>query len=469
MCHRFHGAAAQPEESTNFWTARKLQRTRLGIVQEGRVMNACQLAKGLLEKAQSLKPVKRFCLRGMAGLLAGIVFLALPLNAQNGAGDRSVDGIYSGTIGDQQIVVELRGTLEGKYGENYANAEDSHTYPIRGSYFYRRHGVSIELLGTPLGDSALRLREYRHIVAADEFTAEWRITMREGKATGTFCKCDLGRPSASAEPRLNISLTRVSKELSPDSGWENYKPNSGNTYYDLLLDFPLQPGREIRVGPQVTYRMRTDARFRVSRPQLMRFPKAAVMAEINRDLDADLTHNRLWAAAVLSGGESGARFGGIYDEKTTVNVFLPHILSVLVETEWFSGGAHPNEGGYSLNYDLHTGKRFDLEEAFQTSPGNEAESGAVLAELYLRHYVKPPAGEAAVDDCEKIVSESVSRKDVPFRPLLYLSKEGLAIEPPLPHAVQACGPGVTVPYRELQPFVKSGSPLRSLVDARASN
>ncbi len=430
-------------------------------------MNRFQLAKRPLETVESHKRSGRSSLRAVVGVLAGIVFLALPLSAQN----RSVDGIYRGAIGNQEIVVELRGPLDGEYAENYADARDSRTYPIEGSYFYRRHGVSIDLVGTPQGDGVVRLREYRQIGAAAEFRAEWRLTMREGKATGTFCKCDLSQPSASAGPRQKISLTRVSQKLTPDSSWQNYKANSGNSYYDLLLDFPLQQGPEIQVSPEIAYSMRTDPRFKVSLPRLTRFPNAAVMARINRDLDADLTDNRLWAAAVLSGGEFSGTFGGSYDEKTTVNFFLPDVLSLLVETQWYSGGAHPNEGGYSHNYDLHTGKRFAIEEALQTSSGGaaEAQSAAILAKLYLRHYVKPAPGEAPVDNCEEIVREIVSGKDVPFGPLLYLSQKGLVIDPPLPHMVMACGPAVTVPYRELRPFVKRGSMLRLLVDARTAN
>jgi hypothetical protein len=436
------------------------------------LVNYFALAKRPLETVGSRQRLGGSRLKVVAGVLA---FLALPLHAQNSGGARSVDGIYRGTIGNQEIVVELRGPLDGEHGENYADAGDDKTYPIQGSYFYRRHGVSIKLVGTPLGNGVVRLREYRHVVRDDEFTAEWRLTMQEGKAKGTFCKCDLSHPPASAAPpqpgqQLQISLTRVSQHLTPDSGPEDYKPNSGDTYNDLLLDFPLQEGPEIQVSPEIAYRMRTDSRFKVSRPRLTRFPNAAVMERINRDLNADLTQSRLRAAEVLSGGEFGGRFGGIYDEKTTVNFFLPHVLSFVVETQWFSGGAHPNEGGYSIDYDLHTGKRVDLEEAFRTSPENEAESGAILAKLYLRHYVKPPREEAPPDiDCEEIVRQRISEKDEPFRPILYLSRKGLVIEPPLPHMVQDCGPPVTVAYSELRPYVQRGSILRFLVDARTAH
>jgi len=430
-------------------------------------VNRFQLAKRPLETVESHKRSGRSSLRAVVGVLAGIVFLALPLPAQN----RSVDGIYRGAIGNQEIVVELRGPLDGKHAENYADARDSRTYPIQGHYFYRRHGVSIDLVGTPQGDGILRLREYRQrgFRQDAEFTADWRLTMGESKATGTFCKCDLSQPSASAGPQQKISLTRVSRKLTPDSGWQNYKPNSGNTYLDLLLDFPLQRGPEIQVSPEVAYRMRTDPRFKVSLPRLTRFPNAVVMARINRDLDAGLTDNRLRAAAFSSVGEGV--FGGFYDETTSVNFFLPHVLSLLVQTQWYYGGAHPNEGGYSHNYNLHTGKRFALEEVFQTSSGGpaEAESAAILAKLYLRHFVKPVSGEAPVDNCEEIVREVVSGKDAPFGPLLYLSQKGLVIDPPLPRAVQVCGPAVTVPYRELRPFVKRGTILRLLVDARTIN
>src|SRR5260370_33322784 len=93
-----------------------------------------QLAKRPCERVEAHKRSGRSSLRAVVGVLAGIVFLALPLPAQN----RSVDGIYRGAIGNQEIVVELRGPLDGKHAENYADARDSRTYPIQGHYFYPR-------------------------------------------------------------------------------------------------------------------------------------------------------------------------------------------------------------------------------------------------------------------------------------------------------------------------------------------
>ena len=451
--------------------------------------------------------------RGRSRWLAVVViaFLALSLRAQSGGrafiaaqDQRTIDGIYRGMIGGAEVVVELRGPLQGEHAKHYAHAGDKDTYPIHGSYFYRRHGVSIELVGTPLGDGVAGLREYKRKDAErDEFTAEWRLSWSasasgcgEGnagdaakgsstparqnravrgpgcapvKATGTFCKYDpedSGRaefPSAPACKRpLKILLTRVSRALTPGA---KYKPHSGNTYYDLLLDFPLQESPEIQVSPEVAYRMRTDPRFKVSRPRLTRFPDTGVMARINRDLNSNFTESRLQAAETLSEGESGG-FEAFYEETASGNFSLPYVFSFLVETQSFTGGAHPNEGGYSLNYDLRTGKRFELEEAFQTSPGSKDSSGPILAKLYLRHYVKPPEKDAPPDtDCGKVVREKLSLGG--FRPLLFLNQDGLAIEPPLPHVLIACGPSVTVPFGELRPYVRKESPLGPLVEERS--
>jgi len=442
------------------------------------LMHSPEPASTPSETAEPQKLSRRFCWRVVAGLLAGIGFLGLPLHAENNirASVGSVDGIYRGTIGNQEIVVEISGPLDGEHGENYADADDLQTYPIQGSYFYRRHGVSIDLVGTPLGKGVVRMRESWD----DEFTAEWRLTMRGGRATGIFCRCDLSQRTAATGRLPKISLKRVSRKLTPDSGWEQYKPHSGNTYYDLLLDFPLQHGPEIHVNQEIAYAMRTDARFKISEPRLTRLPRPHAMAGINRDLDAEFAQNRLSAAAACSPGPQVVNCVGFYSTTTAVSVFPPDILSILVEFKWFSGGVHPGEGGYSINYNLHTGKRFTLQDAFQTSSASsaKAEVAGVLAKLYLRHYVKPHVDrrtyaklsvQAARRDCEQVVRQSMSRKDEPFSPLLYLSQKGLVIEPILAHGDSECGPPVTVPYCELRPFVKRGSTLRLLIDARTLN
>lgn len=381
----------------------------------------------------------------------------------------SIEGIYSGTIGRQAVVLELEGTARSDHGENYGDPDDKRTYPISGFYFYRRHGVSIDLVGTPMPDGSLRLREYRQVVDY-EFTAEWRITIKGDDAEGRFCRCDLSKASEGAEPQLSIKLRRLSHEL-PAGTWEDYKPHAGDIYDDLLLDFPLDQGPEVDVTREIAYRMWTDSRFDVGRPKLTRFPDARVMARINADLEDEFTQSRLWTAGCLSGGQASGSSGGSYGEETSVVAFPPDILSVVVERSWYCGAVHGGASAYALNYNLRTGRRFTLDHSFQTATGSTAEEdlAGLFAKLYRRHYVKP-TGPVAAEDCDvilrRIISDRKSLTDAfsPGNATLLLSKQGLAIIPTFLYADSGCGPKVTIPYKELRPFIKPHSMLRLVVD-----
>lgn len=414
---------------------------------------------------------QRCSLRAAAGLALLTALRSAPLLADDRPG--AIDGIYEGIIGHQQVVVEISQPFAGERGTNYDDPHDSRTYPVRGSYFYRLYGVSIQLAGMTLEDGSLRLREYRKLGSLPyEFPSEWRLRFDDDKATGHFSKCDLSAACKPAGTLLKIALRRVSRKLSPPEEWEDYKPHTGNTYYDLLLDFPLEIGPENEVTAAIAYRMRADTRFQVSRPQLTRFPDARIMARINSDLDRDFTDTRLSAAADLTGGLLGGMEGGSYDEIVSVNVAPPIVLTLLITFSWYSGGAHPNEGAYTVNYDLHTGKRFTLENSFRASGGStdEEDIATVLARLYRRHYVKPPP-TAAPEDCdivfERNTSGDISRTEAfsPRNATLFMAKNGLLIIPLFQSRPDSgCAPPITVPYTELIPYVRKHTLLRTVVE-----
>ena len=123
----------------------------------------------------------------------------------------SIGGIYRGTLGREQIVVEVGEVPANAANENNGDTEDRITYPIRGRYFYWRYGVHIPLVGSWLADGTLRLREYKRVVH-DEFTAEWRLRFNDGHAYGVLCKYDLTSVSTAGKPLLKISLKRISKD-----------------------------------------------------------------------------------------------------------------------------------------------------------------------------------------------------------------------------------------------------------------
>jgi hypothetical protein len=354
---------------------------------------------------------------------------------------------------------------------NNGSTDDRGTYPVKGRYFYRRYGVTIHVVGMPLQDDTLRLREYKRLGGfTDEFTADWRLTIRGDNANGVFCRCDLSEITASGDATLKVSLKRVSHEFHGEFQ-PRERSESEPVYDQLLLDYPLKNGSEIHVNKEIAYAMQSDPRFNVRRPRLTRFPNLGVMTKINSQMAADLRWDRLQATGNLSEAQLEASVEGFYDESTTVSFFPPDILSVRVDRTWYWGGAHPNHAIYALNYNLHTGERFTLKNAFQTAAGHtgEADLAALLAGFYRKHYVKP-AGTVSAEDCSDVLNRITSDSDYlidSFSPddgILFMSGKGLVIRLALKYTDSGCGPDVTVPYSELRPFVKEDSMLRLILD-----
>lgn len=418
------------------------------------------------EAMMSEKKKSRIFLPALAIFLFAMASFARELPSDDRS--KSVNGIYRGTLGREQIVVEIGEVPANAANENNGDTEDQTTYPIRGRYFYRRYGVDIPLVGMWLADGSLRLREYKRRFV-DKFTAEWRLTFKGDQAYGKFCKCDLSDASAYEKPLQKISLKRISREF-------HWLDGSGPDLYDtMVLDFPLVDGPEIQVSPEISDVMRSDPRFKVSRPHLTRFPDATVMGRINHDMVAELRWDRRQATANLSQAQKEATLGGFYDETTTVSFFPPYVLSILVYRSWYWGGAHPNINYYVDNYDLRTGKRFDLNNAFKTASGNTAEEelAEVLAKLYMRNYVKPPP-QSAPEDCGQMLRRITSDQQSlvewfsPQHATLFLAQDGLMVIPAAPYAFSGCSSGNPIPYNELTPFVRKNTPFYLLLNMKAA-
>lgn len=418
------------------------------------------VAKCLDRCAPKIPAVARVFLGLVAALTPAWVWAEESPNAMN--------GVYRGTIGGNRIVVEMGLVPARASNVQDGSTSDRQTYPIEGRYFYRRHGVDIHVVGTLLSDGTLRLREYKRVNGfADEFGAEWRLTIRGDHVTGIFCNCDLSRLPARSSHALNISLQRLSRQFHREF-------ESDPLYDQLLLDYPLHNGPELQVNQDIAYIMQSDPRFGVTRPRLTRFPDLAVMARINREMGAELRWDRLRASGNLSEAKLETSLGGFYDERTIATFFPPDGLSVRVERSWYWGGAHPNYAGYTLNYSLHTGERFTLENSFRTSQGSvaEADLAALFAHLYRKHYIKPPLIETG-EDCDVVFRRNTSSKEnledafSPRRATLFMATAGLVVIPTLlSYADSACARPVTVPYNELQPYVKKHSMLRRIVDTQ---
>lgn len=368
-------------------------------------------------------------------LAAALALAAVPALADA----PGVEGVYRGTLGAQEIVLEI-GPVEGAGGETYD-----------GRYFYRRHGVAIPLTIGRQSDGSLYLQEMPH---GEPSGAEWRLTIAGDKAIGEFCKCDLSAPATPAKPRAAIGLTALPATAGVAQG---------GLYRRELLDFPLTAGPEIRVDDQIAYVMERDRRFDAVLPRLTRFPDAAVMAKVNAGLTQALGDLQLDAAECLFRAQTGNPGNGYWQQSYRVALLERDVLSIGGSVDhWCGDSAYPNDTVGSVIYDLRSGERFDFERKaaeFFKSPSppydrRMGESLPALLELYQKHRGKPTG----------ICADS-NASDIDVRGRLYFAKTGLVIDPhdSVPRAYAGCATAVTVPYREIRDLVRPDSPFYPLV------
>ncbi|HWZ44678.1 MAG TPA: hypothetical protein VNW97_14475 [Candidatus Saccharimonadales bacterium] len=348
---------------------------------------------------------------------------------------KEASGLYIGTLGPQQVVLEIR-----QGGAAFA-----------GRYFYSRIGKAIPLKGTRLPSGEFRARE---MPGGKANGAEWLLATSGNDASGYFCKCDVRAPAApGAKAPLSITMARAAKGL---------------TYKDLLLDFPLKLDPEVQVSNEVAWVMQTDTRFKASMPRLTRFPDKKIMEKVNADLDAKLKESRLHSAVQFQGD---APEEGEWNEEIKVGLVSRDVLSLrIVDFYSVPDTAYPDASVSTRIYDLHTGGEFDFEKFFIKSeelpkvkvedPEDAAEAPGErlnnrLAALYLKHYGKPPEG------CEDKEDEILNGAGNPH---LYFEKEGLSVEYELAHAIRGCGEARIIPYRELEPLVRKDGRMHYLTD-----
>lgn len=370
----------------------------------------------------------------------------------------AIQGIYRGTIGKQEIVLEI-GLAGASVNREQVPGQPIVSEQISGRYFYRRYGVTILLEGKALDDGSLRLQEYYIQEYYDQENyrqahykhaptgAELRLWFSGDNAHGFFCRCDASGTKAASPGSLNIALTRVSRGIDPDASAGD--GTADKAYYNLLLDLTLRDAQEVQAEAGA-YRMRTDKRVqKMKMPYLTRFHDAKVMERVNVGLAKRLDEDRNQAYDCLAADH------GSWEEEVRVAVFTQTLLSVEHDTFMNCGGPYPIRLVDAELYDMRTGRELDLKDFFKAQETSavvhdgvvpEGPAHSLLFELYKKHYVKPDVDPECDED--RINHVSTIR--------MYFDRKGAVILPEMAHAIQACWPGVTIPYAELRPFLRKG-------------
>ncbi len=207
------------------------------------------------------------------------------------------------------------------------------------------------------------------------------------------------------------------------------------------------PHPKSRVDPGLAYSIPANSHNQIHLPRITRFPDGAVLKAVNDDLRTEELKLRTQRTDCFAGSTREL----VWEQTSRVAVFTRDILSIENEAFVYCGGNHPDEDYEPLTYNMRTGKQFDFDrdsaEIFNAGelPVND------LIDLYKQHY------PSSAGDCKASMIEPDTQ--------LYLHFEaaGLAILPDLPHVVAACGPEITVPYRELKPLLNTSNPFQALI------
>ena len=340
-----------------------------------------------------------------------------------------VEGVYAGSLGTQEIVLEIRPIEDTNYD---------------GRYFYRRHGVGIPLTIAQLPDGALHLKEMRGDAPTG---SEWRLTIAGEKAVGEFCKCDVSERATAAKPRAAIALTQIPAAAAGDGS---------DAYNRELLAFPLSSGAEIRVDSEIAYVMDRDSRFGAALPRLTRFPVASVTVKVNEYLAQALNDLRLDAAECQFGALTANDAVAYWEQAYRVAAIDRAVLSIGGFVGKQCGDSwYPNDQVASLIYDLRTGQRFDFERDAKDFFRSPTPPYDALLALYDKHRGKPKG------DC----AGAPSGDDPDIKGRMYFAQKGLVIDPhdSVPHAFAGCAPEITIPYREIRDLVRPDSPFYALI------
>lgn len=356
-----------------------------------------------------------------------------------------VDGVYKGTLGKEEVVLEM-GTTGGLQRPTV----------MVGRYFYRRHGSATQLSGTWLQDGRIYLKKDEPYSLGDN---EFWLTLRGEKALGEFSETE-ERPGGPAVTRSAVSLTRISKGFDPNMPVTPANAQPDQAYYDFLLDFPIKRSREIRIDREVAYIVQSDPRFPSSLPRLTRFPNPRVKAKVNADITEEFSRRRLLDSECAE----SIRFEPVWQEKNSVTFISRDILSLLRVTRDY---CHSDESQVdALLYNLHTGERLEINDLFRMQGTTDEPEGRgflpnaasflPFVDLYRRHIIK------FEDDCKVRISRDAYLQGA-FSLTFYFLNEGFVLSPLVDRDARHCADEEIIPYSELRGLLRSDTPFRSIL------
>ena len=374
--------------------------------------------------------------------------------------------VYRGTLGGAEVVMEL--------GKPQADGVRE------GRYFYPRYGVDIPLKGalnalaeaqslTPELTEALG-DETPLFTDAKKHAIIWSVQQQsDGSLSGEWVDGIHGK-------KLPLSLKRIAhydpEALQPrgveavtlaivqgaGSGIAQDVPISEKTTpYDYLRMSlqPLTQGKEVVVAPNLAWRPVRDVRTQFWYPRLTRHPDAKMLAQANA-----LLEQRHWAMSLSALGCKGSIYqnmgpaagslGNYNDESIKVSYLSTALMSVVESGSTDCGGAHPNNHYDPFVLDLLKGGYMDFTRLLKGAKYGEYR--LEYSEQFLRFLGKAIRKYSEDDkNCtDEFPSYMALMFDKPDKMSFVISGIG--------HAMGVClGSGVSVPFKDLKPYIKPGA------------
>lgn len=322
--------------------------------------------------------------------------LCLLLGAAAQAADPAWRGLWRGTVGKQPVMVCLD--------------QDDARY-----YYLRNPGYLALKLETPAGERWTESSKGKP-------TGNWQLATPSGsQLSGTWTAPKGGRS-------LPILLQRVA------ATGDTLLCSSPAFYMPRVEAQPVSPGKP-RSFEGKQYRELSALKGDIVGLELLE--TAPVYAGLNRTLKAllqqDIANHFDCEASVEESGAPGADYSSHRQPVFWTNRWL----AVAEASDYFCGGAHPENGYFVTTYDLAKGTEAKVESWLKLSQ-DEFPQG--LQQLILRQ------AKEVDKDCMEVLTENTSYS-------IWPSRGGLAFFPQLPHVAAACADTFVVPYKALRPWL----------------
>ncbi|MBV9242920.1 MAG: DUF3298 and DUF4163 domain-containing protein [Acidobacteria bacterium] len=307
---------------------------------------------------------------------------------------------------------------------------------ISGSYYYLRSGSAnkLTLKGKVGADGTLTMQEYDSTgKQTGEFKGKWHD---DADDAGVSLEGDWTKTGATDSKGFFADQQMVFFAGAGKFSTLSMKESIKLKRTEMSAEYPQLTGVPNAAGFNVLAKARVDREFAAFRKLMMGFTAADIKSE-----PADM--------------------GNYLDIGYSVEYADDSLVSISYSTDEFTGGAHGNQGFFTLTYDLKTGKEVRLADLFK--PGAAyLKTIASYAAKDLQARKDPDSGEnmgLATD----IFADGVKPTADNFQFWAMTKKGLLVLFPPYQVAAYAYGPQqVIVPYSALKGIVRADGPAAKM-------